>query len=603
VVERPASVVKELVENAIDAGSTVIEVELEEAGLAKIRVVDNGEGMEEDDCLVAFERHATSKIKDENDLFRIRTLGFRGEALPSIASVSEVEMKTSTGNGPGTLVVLKGGQLIKHERTNSRKGTDITVSNLFFNTPARLKYMKTVHTELGHVTDLLNRLALAHPNISFRLKHNGKQLLYTNGNGDVRQVLAAIYGMAIAKKMIPLHAESLDFTIDGYISLPEVTRASRNYISTIVNGRYVKNFPLMKAIESGYHTLLPIGRYPIAFLNIQMDPILVDVNVHPAKLEVRFSKETELNELIETAIREAFQSRTLIPEMTVKRTEKPKAEQQTLTFEHVVKEPVVATPIVSTLFEQTKNELPTVEESFDMLFPEEKEEIGFQTEDQVDNDNEENIEFEQNPNVECEEEEHRQEERIPPLYPIGQMHGTYILAQNENGLYIIDQHAAQERIKYEYFREKVGEVTNEVQELLVPLTFQYSTNEYLIIDAHREELAKCGVFLEPFGHNSFIVRSHPQWFPKGEEAAIIEEMIEQVLAMKKVDLKQLREEAAILMSCKQSIKANQHLRNDEIFALLESLRKTSDPFTCPHGRPIIIHFSTYELEKMFKRVM
>ncbi len=603
VVERPASVVKELVENAIDAGSTVIEVELEEAGLAKIRVVDNGEGMEEDDCLVAFERHATSKIKDENDLFRIRTLGFRGEALPSIASVSEVEMKTSTGNGPGTLVVLKGGQLIKHERTNSRKGTDITVSNLFFNTPARLKYMKTVHTELGHVTDLLNRLALAHPNISFRLKHNGKQLLYTNGNGDVRQVLAAIYGMAIAKKMIPLHAESLDFTIDGYISLPEVTRASRNYISTIVNGRYVKNFPLMKAIESGYHTLLPIGRYPIAFLNIQMDPILVDVNVHPAKLEVRFSKETELNELIETAIREAFQSRTLIPEMTVKRTEKTKAEQQTLTFEHVVKEPVVATPIVSTLFEQTKNELPTVEESFDMLFPEEKEEIGFQTEDQVDNDNEENIEFEQNPNVECEEEEHRQEERIPPLYPIGQMHGTYILAQNENGLYIIDQHAAQERIKYEYFREKVGEVTNEVQELLVPLTFQYSTNEYLIIDAHREELAKCGVFLEPFGHNSFIVRSHPQWFPKGEEAAIIEEMIEQVLAMKKVDLKQLREEAAILMSCKQSIKANQHLRNDEIFALLESLRKTSDPFTCPHGRPIIIHFSTYELEKMFKRVM
>jgi DNA mismatch repair protein MutL len=183
------------------------------------------------------------------------------------------------------------------------------------------------------------------------------------------------------------------------------------------------------------------------------------------------------------------------------------------------------------------------------------------------------------------------------------MHGTYILAQNENGLYIVDQHAAQERIKYEYFREKVGEVTNEVQELLVPLTFQYSTNEYLLIDAHREELAKCGVFLEPFGHNSFIVRSHPQWFPKGEEAAIIEEMLEQVLTMKKVDLKQLREEAAILMSCKQSIKANQHLRNDEIFTLLESLRKTSDPFTCPHGRPIIIHFSTYELEKMFKRVM
>jgi DNA mismatch repair protein MutL len=604
VVERPASVVKELVENAIDAGSTVIEVELEEAGLAKIRVIDNGEGIEEDDCLTAFERHATSKIKDEADLFRIRTLGFRGEALPSIASVSELEMKTSTGNGPGTLVVLKGGQLIKHERTNSRKGTDITVSNLFFNTPARLKYMKTVHTELGHVTDLLNRLALAHPNISFRLKHNGKQLLYTNGNGDVRQVLAAIYGVEIAKKMIPLHAESLDFVIDGYISLPEVTRASRNYISTIVNGRFIKNFPLMKAIETGYHTLLPIGRYPIAFLNIQMDPILVDVNVHPAKLEVRFSKEAELNELVETAIRQAFQTKTLIPEMTLKRAEKRKSEQQAFTFEHVVNEPTASKITPVTFVEKNEYALPVFEEEKEVKPLEED----VRTKEEPDHDEniesiEENIEPEYSQMEETEEETKEIAERIPPLYPIGQMHGTYILAQNENGLYIIDQHAAQERIKYEYFREKVGEVTNEVQELLVPLTFQYSTNEYLLIDAHREELAKCGVFLEPFGHNSFIVRSHPQWFPKGEEAAIIEEMIEQVLTMKKVDLKQLREQAAILMSCKQSIKANQHLRNDEIFALLESLRKTSDPFTCPHGRPIIIHFSTYELEKMFKRVM
>ncbi|MBA2876577.1 DNA mismatch repair endonuclease MutL [Thermaerobacillus caldiproteolyticus] len=588
VVERPASVVKELVENAIDAGSTVIEVELEEAGLARIRVIDNGEGMEEEDCLVAFERHATSKIKDEHDLFRIRTLGFRGEALPSIASVSEVEMKTSTGHGPGTLVVLKGGQLIKHERTNSRKGTDITVSHLFFNTPARLKYMKTVHTELGHVTDVVNRLALAHPDISFRLRHHGKQLLYTNGNGDVRQVLAAIYGMDIAKSMIPLHAESLDFTIDGYISLPEVTRASRNYISTIINGRYVRNIPLMKAIESGYHTLLPIGRYPIAFLSIRMDPILVDVNVHPAKLEVRFSKEAELNELVETAIRQAFQSRTLIPAMTLHRPEKPKeklkAEQPTFTFEHVVKEPAVPTTVVPILPDEKEPDFSAVEEDYET------------EQEQMDYDDTASVH-------EQIEEEKKIEDRIPPLYPIGQMHGTYILAQNEHGLYIIDQHAAQERIKYEYFREKVGEVTNEVQELLVPLTFQYPTDEYVLIDAHREELAQCGVFLEPFGHNTFIVRSHPQWFPKGEEAEIIEEMIQQVVTMKKVDIKQLREKAAILMSCKKSIKANHHLRNDEIFALLESLRKTSDPFTCPHGRPIIIHFSTYELEKMFKRVM
>ncbi|EZP78126.1 DNA mismatch repair protein [Parageobacillus genomosp. 1] len=597
VVERPASVVKELVENAIDANSTMIEIELEEAGLAKIRVIDNGDGMEEDDCLVAFERHATSKIKDEHDLFRIRTLGFRGEALPSIASVSEVEMKTSTGNGPGTKVVLKGGELVKHERAASRKGTDITVSNLFFNTPARLKYMKTIHTELGHVTDVVNRLAMAHPDISFRLRHHGKQLLYTSGNGDVRHVLAAIYGMDVAKKMIPIEAESLDFTIKGYISLPEVTRASRNYISTIVNGRYVRNIPLMKAIETGYHTLLPIGRYPIVLLSIAMDPILVDVNVHPAKLEVRFSKEAELNELVTETIRKAFRTRTLIPTMSVSRQEaaKPKAEQASWTFEHVVKEPSVPNLVQMAKPQPTTSWREEKEESTRILPAEEERE-------QI-NEYEKPMEAEEHDEQTGENEQEYKNDRIPPLYPIGQMHGTYILAQNEQGLYIIDQHAAQERIKYEYFREKVGEVTNEVQELLVPLTFHYSTDEYVLIDAHREELARCGVFLEPFGHNTFIVRSHPSWFPKGEEEEIIKEMVQQVLDMKKVDIKQLREKAAILMSCKRSIKANQHLRDDEIFALLEALRKTTDPFTCPHGRPIIIHFSTYELEKMFKRVM
>ncbi|ANB56315.1 DNA mismatch repair MutL family protein [Anoxybacillus sp. B7M1] len=596
VVERPASVVKELVENALDANSTVIEIDLEEAGLAKIRLIDNGDGMEEEDCLLAFERHATSKIKDEHDLFRIRTLGFRGEALPSIASVSEVEMKTSTGNGPGTLIMLKGGQLVKHERTNSRKGTEITVSHLFFNTPARLKYMKTIHTELGHITDIVNRLALAHPDVSFRLRHHDKQLLYTSGNGDVRHVLAAIYGMDIAKKMISIQAESLDFTVKGYISLPEVTRASRNYISLIVNGRYVRNIPLMKAIESGYHTLLPIGRYPIVLLAIEMDPMLVDVNVHPAKLEVRFSKEAELNQLVESAIRQAFQSRTLIPEVIVKRPEKPRNEQASFVFQHTVDKTAEA-PAETIGQEETRREWSTVREEAPSI---ERSKAAWIEENQ--RDIEKPMESAADMPVEGSVKE-QSVERIPPLYPIGQLHGTYILAQNENGLYLIDQHAAQERIKYEYFREKVAHVTNEVQTLLVPLTLQYAANEYVLIEAHREELASCGIFLEPFGHHTFIVREHPAWFPEGKETEIIEEMIQQVLAMKKVDLKQLREEAAILMSCKQSIKANQHLRDEEMFALLESLRKTTDPFTCPHGRPIMIHFSTYELEKMFKRVM
>lgn len=449
--------------------------------------------------------------------------------------------------------------------------------------------MKTIHTELGHVVDVINRLALAHPHISFRLTHNGKQLFYTNGNGDVRQVLAAIYGLDVAKKMIAIHAETLDFTIDGYVALPEVTRASRNYMTTIVNGRYIKNYSLYKAIEEGYHTLLPIGRHPITFLNVMMDPLLIDVNVHPAKLEVRFSKEAELNELVQQTIRQSFQKKTLIPEVTAPRVEKTKAEQQTFSFEHIVKESNTMSPRVTEIYrdQEKKTEERIVLEKSD-------ERVRDQDVTLLDV---ESVVPSEHVTGEMEQE------RIPPLYPIGQMHGTYILAQNENGLYIIDQHAAQERIKYEYFREKLATVTNELQPLLIPLTLTYSSSEYVLIESYRDQLAACGVFLEPFGHNSFIVRSHPQWFPKGEELEIIEEMIKQVLTMKKVDMKQLREKAAIMMSCKQSIKANQFLRNDEIFALLESLRKTSDPFTCPHGRPIIIHFSTYELEKMFKRVM
>lgn len=602
VVERPASVVKELAENSIDAGSTVIEIHVEEAGLAKIRIIDNGEGIQPEDCLNAFHRHATSKIKDENDLFRIRTLGFRGEALPSIASVSHIELKTSTGDGAGTRMVLKGGKVEVHEAASSRKGSDLTVSNLFFNTPARLKYVKTVHTELGNITDVVNRLALSNPNVSFKLTHNGKQLLHTSGNGDVRQVIAGIYGLPIAKKMVPIHLQSLDFEVKGFISLPEITRASRNYISTIVNGRFIKNYPLAKAIQQGYHTLLPIGRYPVVFLEINMDPILVDVNVHPAKMEVRLSKETELNELISNGIKEAFSKKQLIPDAALpKRKEKAAEEQQSFMFSHAEKKTGMGSfqPVRTESFSvQAPN--PVLEEKPAAPFVEEEEE-------DYAADHEPKMDIEQPAGKEERPEQlidqSGAETRVPVLYPIGQMHGTYILAQNDNGLYIIDQHAAQERINYEYFKEKVGQVASEVQELLVPITLHYSADEAVILAEKMPELAQVGIFLEPFGGNSFIVRSHPQWFPKGEEGSIIEEIIQEVLDHRQADIKKIREEAAIMMSCKAAIKANHHLRHDEIFALLETLRKTADPFTCPHGRPIIIHYSTYEMEKMFKRIM
>ncbi len=649
VVERPASVVKELVENSIDAGSTVIEIDLEEAGMAKIRITDNGDGIEEEDVLVAFQRHATSKIKDENDLFRIRTLGFRGEALPSIASVSRLELKTSTGMDAGTRVSIEGGKVITVEKADSRKGTDITVMDLFFNTPARLKYLKTIHTELGNITDVVNRLALSHPDVSFRLVHNGRRLLQTTGNGDVRQVLAAIYGMNMIKSMVPIAGESLDYKINGWVTLPEITRASRNYISTMINGRFIKNYPLVKAIQEGYHTLLPIGRYPIVLLDIQMDPLLVDVNVHPSKMEVRLSKEQELNQLVSESIKSVFKTKVLIPAgFTTAKPAKAKTEQTFFELDHLPEAATQPKPGYEENWEETKSgetgqgriseSGPVIRNEYVPQTPTDlvkelsalgappgtdakllQAAVNVRTSGYVRSEDDNATDFTEEHSQDG-DHSHRESEaqgerspsyipkadtssRVPPLYPIGQMHGTYILAQNDKGLYIIDQHAAQERIKYEYFREKVGQVESELQDMLVPLTFEYSADECIRINEYLSELEKVGVFLEPFGHNSFIVRSHPQWLPQGEEKETIEEMIEQLLSMKKVDIKKLREEAAILMSCKGSIKANRHLRNDEIQSLLDELRRSSDPFTCPHGRPIIVHYSTYEMEKMFKRVM
>ncbi|OLS37554.1 DNA mismatch repair protein MutL [Alkalihalophilus pseudofirmus] len=639
VVERPASIVKELLENALDANSTNILIEMEEGGMSSIRILDNGDGIQADDVETAFYRHATSKIKTDRDLFQIRTLGFRGEALPSIASVSHLTMRTCTGEGPGVELTLEGGHITSRTPSKTRKGTEVIVQNLFYNTPARLKYLKTVHTEAGHVSDVVNRLALAHPNVAISLYHNGKEMLKTSGNKDVRQVIASIYGRNVAKEMVAVSGTSLDYSIEGYIAKPEVTRASRQYMSLFINGRYIRNFHLARAVQEGFHTLLPIGRYPVVVLSIEMDPTLIDVNVHPSKLEVRLSKEDELAKLITSSIQSAFNKQTLIPEIK-HTTEKPKQihYQETLPFEK-------ATPDTdSSLFDQSllnqvnnsgaqtevnhaKDSLPSIVKEAGTI---EKDGNGSKFFDKAEGSKvegdkfekskvkEDNLEKNQIDSLEMPETHkaegdfassvHEQQtnelhDRVPVMYPVGQMHGTYIVAQNENGMYLIDQHAAQERIKYEYYREKVGEVPRETQELLVPMTIECTNQEAIIIDQHLDDLKQVGVFLEEFGSKTYIVRSHPVWLPKGLEEETIREIIDHLLTTAKIDIKRLREEAAILMSCKASIKANRHLRQDEMFALLESLRKSSDPFTCPHGRPILIHFSSYELEKMFKRVM
>lgn len=629
VVERPGSVVKELLENALDAQASEINIEVKQSGIESIRVVDNGTGIEEDDLKLVFHRHATSKLSEDNDLFHIRTLGFRGEALASISSVAKVTLKTCTDGQNGHEIYAEDGAILHQKPAKAKQGTDILVESLFYNTPARLKYVKSLYTELGKITDIVNRMAMSHPDVRLTLVSDGKVLIKTNGSGRTNEVMAEIYGMKVAKDLVHITGDTSDYHLEGYVAKPEHSRSNRHYISIFINGRYIKNFILNKAILEGYHTLLTIGRYPICYINIEMDPILVDVNVHPTKLEVRLSKEEQLYDLIVEKIRDAFKDKILIPHNDENKLYKKNKvlesfEQQKLDFEKRNQQQST----------QTSNDLPTSESELEvsneqvsekntsasdyqayqemqkaMLSDLEEKDNQSDNDDALLNENEatthtpEEAAYDAQPTPDVRETQNAQpKHRVPYMEVVGQVHGTYIIAQNETGMFMIDQHAAQERIKYEYFREKIGEVTNEVQNLLIPLTFHFSKDEQMIIDEFKDELDKVGVHLEPFGAHDYIVNSYPVWFPKAEAEEIIQDMVEYVLEHKKVEIKKIREEAAIMMSCKKSIKANHYLRNHEMADLIDQLREMEDPFTCPHGRPIIISFSNYEMERLFKRI-
>ena len=425
VVERCSSVVKELVENSIDARATEIKIELQEAGTKEIKVTDNGSGMEKEDARLAFSRHATSKLLDEDDLYRIETLGFRGEALPSIASVSKVTIETSTGE-VGTLLRLEGGHIISESSSSARKGTIMTISDLFYNTPARLKHMKSLYTELANITDYVNKIALSHPDITFTLSNNDHVILHTDGSNQVLKTIKAIYGLEVAKRMIHVSNEDDDYVIDGYISLPEVHRSSRNHMVTLVNGRVVRNMELNRVINDSYHSFKPDNRYPIVVLEITVDPSLIDVNIHPTKMDIKFSKFEELKELIGTMIREVLHQKTLIPHIEVEEVkkeepdevevkEKPKYVEQQLFVERTVEEE--ENPY-------TKVETPLI----------------------INDDFVNNEEVDYVTPVVTEKKD-----RLPEIYPVGVVHGTYIICQNEQGMYLIDQHAAKERVNYEYY--------------------------------------------------------------------------------------------------------------------------------------------------------
>lgn len=620
VIERPASVVKELAENAIDANSTQIDIVIEQAGLQLIQVIDNGDGIEPEDVPTAFKRHATSKIATRQDLFKIQSLGFRGEALASIASVSDLTIETATADSLGTFAHFKGGVLEEQKTNPIRPGTAITVRDLFFNTPARLKYVKTFQTELANVIDIVNRLAMSHPQIAFTLTNDDHLLLKTAGNNDLQQTIAGIYGVTMAKQLLPVSAEDLDFKLTGYVSLPKLTRASRNYISVLINGRYIKNYQLNKAIIKGYGSKLMVGRYPVVVLNIQMDPLLIDVNVHPTKQEVRLSKEPALMALIEKAIRERLSTENLIPDavQNLKQTKPVDVDQLQMDLNQITSQRRNATGTVRPIQPQTvpekpvKTEMQAAAQIAETETPLKREPTAnpnlnslpiFEQPQQLARwDDKYEAEAIGNPFGEQPEDDAAPIERFPALRYIGQLHNTFLLAEGEDGFYILDQHAAQERIKYEYYREKIGEVSNDAQNLLVPLVLEYPNSDAIKIQAQKELLAAVGVQLESFGQNSFVIHSHPTWIAQGQEEATIREMIDTVLESGKLDIAHFREKTAIMISCKQSIKAHHHLDDAQAKALLVDLAQTENPFNCPHGRPVLIHYTQKDLEKMFKRI-
>lgn len=593
VVERPASVVKELVENALDAGAGQIDIRVEEAGLLRIEVTDNGSGIPSDQVALAFERHATSKLHEKEDLFRIRSLGFRGEALPSIASVSELTIETSTGTSAGVHLKVKGGEIVEQSASSSRQGTTVVVEHLFYNTPARLKYIKTPQTEMAHISDLINRFSFSYPSVAFRLLSDNNPVLRTAGNGDLRQAIAGVYGVSTAKKMMPLQGENFNYQIEGFISPPDLTRASNKYITLILNNRVIRNYKLSRAIEKGYGSKLMVNRRPIAVVHIKTDPLLLDVNVHPTKQQVRISEEDELADLMTQAVRESIQRSDRIP----KALENIKANQHTQKEEKSQQTVLHFNPQNSGIDRSAERD----------HLKEEAPPLGFNATafSQEDASRLPDL-HDESPLAAAKKRMKQKKEKPVPPFPdleyFGQMHGTYLFAQSQEGLYIIDQHAAQERIKYEEYRVEIGKEDNLQQQLLVPILLHYPHDEFLLIKEHMEELNEVGLYLEDFGEQTYIVHSHPAWFPSDEVEATLREMIDFFIENQAISLGEFREATAIMMSCKRSIKANHHLENEEARRLLSDLSQCENPYNCPHGRPVLVHLTNSDMEKMFKRI-
>lgn len=583
VIERPSSVIKELVENSIDAGAKHIEVRVYEAGRKKIIVKDDGCGMDKEDATLAFKRHASSKLKSEHQLFKIKTMGFRGEALPSIASVSKVTMTTSTGVGAGTKVVIENEEMTVEDYA-SRKGTIFTIEELFYNTPVRLKFLKTDVTENANSLEVMQRLAMSRCDIAFDFYIDERHVFSTSGRGDLLEVISRIYNNETAKKMMKVSFEELDFTIEGYIGKPELAKSNRYYMITILNERNVYIPKVQRAIIDAYSDFIFNSKYPFVVLKIRVEHSLVDVNVHPSKREIRLSNEDRICDAVNVMIKDTLLDKkplTEAPSYTKEETPKavvsPKIEEKIsllLDEELEVNDVVISRPSID-LKKETKPiqiELPSLDEEVPSLKNE-------------------------TPII----EEKKTSVRMPLLIPIGQIHNTYIVCQGEDGMFLIDQHAANERINYEKFDKELNS-SIKVVEPLIPYMINLSSSDVMKLTEERlNMLSNIGLEVELFGSNTLKVRKMPLFIKELDEGTYIEELINQVLLKDKVDLSSLRKHVISTMACKASIKAHDKLSLIEMNDLIKTLFECENPTCCPHGRPTIIHFSKYDIEKMFKR--
>lgn len=588
VVERPMGVVKELVENAIDAGSSRITVSVEDGGMSKITVRDNGCGMDSEDALNAFKRHATSKIHGQNDLFDIHTLGFRGEALPSIASVSQVTLTTSDGND-ATRVRIEYGELKSASNYPCDEGTEISIEGLFYRTPARLKHLKSGSYENSLIQDVIVKFAFSYPNIAFTFISNDRISFHTTGKGNLLEVIYQAWGREAGEASIPVEFSDYDYEVKGYIVKPSITRASRNCMHIFLNGRMVRTFRLYKAVLDGYEDFIVKGRNPLIILDITMDPQLLDVNVHPSKWEVRISKENQLEYLLRDNIRNALKNTILAPKAEMQTAREKIAEPMffdtnsalvtPFVNKEEIKEPIDSNKVETKEYE-TKEVTPVVQEETnipnDVELPQEKEVVKVQEKEII-------------------------HEKLPEMTVIGQLHEKFILCATEKGLAILDQHACQERVHYEEILAKLEDAKPIMMDLLVPVSILAGNDLVQRVEEINESISDMHFVFESFGRDTLIVRSVPMWMKEIEEERFLQDVIDNFKNDRESKYARMEKKRIATMACHSSIRFNRTLTMDEMKEVVRQLYKCQNPYHCPHGRPTFIILDEKELTKEFLR--